>query len=874
MNAENENKPSFMIKLASFIVDKRNLFFLIFSLAVIFSLVAKNWVSVENSLAAFLPDTSETSVGLERMEDNFVTYGTAKVMVANISYADAKELADRVSELDYVSMVQFDNSTDHYNDFSALFTVTFPYGEKDDRCLEALEKLKGELSEYDLFVSTELGDQASETIAHEMVFITIYVAIVVLAVLLFTSDSYAEVPVMVMTFLTSAALADGTNFLLGTISFVSDSVTIVLQLALSVDYAVILLNRYKDELKRTDPRSADIIALSKAIPEIASSSLTTIGGLIAMMFMQYGLGPDLAVVLIKAIMLSLLTVFLLMPGLIMLFSDLMKKTTHKNFVPKIPFVGKFAYATRRFMPLLFVVLIIGAYYYSSHCPYVYGYSTLSTRLQSEKDKIDELIDTTFTSPNMVALVVPGNDYEKEARLLKELDERPEIKSSTGLANTEAMKGRMLTEKLNAREFAELIDVDTEIASLLYAAYAVDDENYAKLITGISTYKVPFIDMFLFLHKEVEEGYVTLDEDQQKSVDDAFVKITIAKNQLQGENYDRMLLYLNLPQEGEETFAFLGELHDIARKYYGEEADVLVVGESTSQLDLKTTFARDNMVVNIASALIVLVVLLFTFKSAGMPVLLIVVIEGCIWLNFSYPTIAHENLFFLGYLIVSSIQMGANIDYAIVVSSRYQEVKKEMHPRDAIIDTMNFAFPTIVTSGSMMVLAGFLIGNMTSEPCISGIGMCLGRGTIISILAVLFALPQILLLGDKVIEKTSFDVNLNLPVTNQSMSGLVRVDGLVQGRIEGTVVGVMHATIRGSVNLLMQSGSAVAREVQDPAPDGAKIQEPERESGEPRDPSSESARLQNPEEWVAPDGTEPEKRWTDGRSSAGNEADQE
>ena len=165
---------------------------------------------------------------------------------------------------------------------------------------------------------------------------------------------------MVMTFLTSAALSDGTNFALGTISFVSDSVTIVLQLALSVDYAVILLNRYKDELKRTDPRSATILALSKAIPEITSSSLTTIGGLIAMMFMQYGLGPDLAVVLVKAILLSLLTVFLLMPGLIMLFSDLMKKTTHRSFVPKIPFVGKFAYATRRVIPILFLVLIVAA----------------------------------------------------------------------------------------------------------------------------------------------------------------------------------------------------------------------------------------------------------------------------------------------------------------------------------------------------------------------------------------------------------------------------------------------------------------------------------------------------------------------------------
>ena len=215
-----------------------------------------------------------------------------------------------------------------------------------------------------------------------------------------------------------------------------------------------------------------------------------------------------------------------------------------------------------------------------------------------------------------------------------------------------------------------------------------------------------------------------------------------------------------------------------------------------------------MVVNVASALIVLVVLLFTFRSAGMPVLLIVVIEGCIWLNFSYPTITHSNLFFLGYLIVSSIQMGANIDYAIVVSSRYQEVKKEMSQRDAIIDTMNFAFPTIVTSGSMMVLSGILIGRMTSDPCISGIGECLGRGTIISIVAVLFALPQILLLGDKIIEKTSFDVNLNLPITNQSANGLVRVDGMVQGHINGMVMGVMHATIRGDAKVMMKTGHFV------------------------------------------------------------------
>ena len=155
---------------------------------------------------------------------------------------------------------------------------------------------------------------------------------------------------------------------------------------------------------------------------------------------------------------------------------------------------------------------------------------------------------------------------------------------------------------------------------------------------------------------------------------------------------------------------------------------------------------DNKVVSIVSVLVVMLVLLFTFNSAGMPVLLILVIQGCIWLNFSFPTITGKYIFFLGYLIVSSIQMGANIDYAIVIASRYQELKSKMHHRDAIVETLNFAFPTIITSGSILSICGFLIGSMTSEPVIAGIGESLGRGTVISIIMVMFALPQILLIG--------------------------------------------------------------------------------------------------------------------------------
>lgn len=799
---------SFMIKVATFIVDRRNLFFLLFGIAIIFSVVSMNWVSVENSMSAYLPDTTETSQGLDLMEEQFITYGTAKIMVTNIPYDEAENIADTLEDLDTVIMLTFDNSEEHYNNFSALYDVTFGYPETDDRALEALADIEEMLSDYDIYVSTSMGDASAEQIASEMQVISVLVAIVVVTVLLFTSQTWAEVPVLLLTFIAAALITKGTNFIMGTISFVSNSVTIVLQLALSIDYAVIFCNRYKEEHQKLSIREADIVALSKAIPEISSSSLTTIGGLIAMMFMQFGIGRDMALCLIRAILLSLLAVFLLMPGLIMLFGNAMDKTYHKSFIPKIPFVGKFAYATRFIMPPLFLVLIVGAYIISSKCPYVYGYSMLETPVKSDAMIVDEMIEESFGTSNMVALVVPAGNYDKEKALLKEIDARPEVDYSMGLANTEAMDGYMLTDKLTARDFSELLELDYEVAELLYMTYAVNDENYAKIVNGLSTYSIPLIDIIMFLYDEVQEGYVTLEDDLMDTLEDAHSQMQIALDQLQGEEYSRMLVYLTLPEEGDETFAFLDEMHTIANKYY-EDATILIPGEATSQYDLYKTFQTDNTVVNVVSILAVLVVLLFTFMSAGMPVLLILIIQGAIWVNFSFPAIQQKNLFFMSYLIVSSIQMGANIDYAIVISGRFMELKNQMPKKDAIIETMNFAFPTIVTSGSMLALAGIFIGKMSSDGAICGIGQCLGRGTILSIIIVMFVLPQILLLGEKIIDKTSFAVSI--PLKPEKTSGLMRVDGIIQGQINGTVIGEMHGFVRGDANLFVNMGKLEQRE---------------------------------------------------------------
>lgn len=810
MEDEKEIKSGngFMLKICAFIVDKRNLFFLIYIILAVFSTVSSNWVKVENEISKYLPDTSETRQGLDLMEDQFVTYGTVSVMIANVSYDQAENIQKGIERIEGVFSVDFDDTAEHYANGSALLGVTFEYDQNDDKCLEALDRVKEYTSGYDVYIKTDLGDTQSELIDEEMQTISVIVVIVVVTVLILTSQAYAEVPVLLITFGSAAVVQMGSNFLLGTISFVSDSVTIVLQLALSVDYAVILLNRYKEEHQNLDAREATIVALSKAIPEISGSSLTTIGGLVAMMFMQFKMGGDMGIVLIKSIILSLLSVFLLMPGIIMLFSGLMDKTQHKNFIPDIPFVGKFAYMTRYIIAPVFLVAICFAYVISGKCPYVFGYSKITPPIINEVQKADNMQKECFDTKNMVALCVPAGDYVAEAKLLEDLERCEEVDSTLGLANTEAIGGYNLTDRLTPRQFSELINIDYEVAELVYAAYAVDDEDYAKVINGLSGYGVPLIDMFSFVYKEVNEGYVTLDEDLMETLEDANRMMTFARNQLQGEEYSRMLVYLNLPEESDETFAFLDRMHEMAGQYY-DPGSIYVVGQSVSDYDLQKCFARDNNVVNIVSILAVLVVLLFTFKSAGMPVLLIIVIQGSIWINFSVPTVQHDYLFFLGYLIVSSIQMGANIDYAIVIASRYTELRETMLRKEAIVNTMNLSFPTIITSGTMLAVAGTLIGKMTSDCAIYGIGKCLGRGTIISICITMFVLPQILLVGDKIIEKTAFV--MNMPVRTRTASGTMRIDGQVRGRIDGVVNGTMHATVRGNVSAYIESGALTQTE---------------------------------------------------------------
>ena len=805
---EQKPKGSGMEKIATFIVDKRNLFFLLYAFALIFSIVATGWVKVENDITTYLPKDTETRQGLTVMNDNFVTYGTARVMVSNVTYETAENICRDLESIDGVTSVDFDDTTDHYKSASALFSVTFDGTTTDDISVHALHTIRDMLAGYDTYIDTEVGVDTSADLQSEMSVILVLAAIVIVLVLTLTSRSYAEVPVLIMTFGAAALLNMGTNFLCGTISFISNSVTVILQLALAIDYAIILCHRFSDEHETKDTREACIAALSKAIPEISSSSLTTISGLGALAFMHFGIGRDMATVLIKAILFSLLSVFTLMPGLLMVFSKKIDATRHKNLIPKITFLGKFDVATRFIVPPIFAVVVVVTAVLANKCPYCYSYTDLVTAKQSESQIAHQKIKNTFGVNNMVAVIVPTGDYDSERQLLKDLDSCAEVKSTQGLANIDAMDGYKLADALTPRQMSELAGLDYEVAEALYAAYAVDQNEYGKLISGLGDYKVPLFDMFMFLQREMKDGNITLDGDIQETLDDLFDQLNKAQLQLQSDKYSRMVVYLNLPEESGETMDFLDTMHALIAKYYS--SDTYIVGNSTNVKDLSSSFGEDNMLISVLSALFVVIILLFTFKSAGLPVLLIVVIQGSIWINFSVPTIQHESLYFLGYLIVNSIQMGANIDYAIVISSHYSDLKKEMRPKEAIITALNEAFPTIFTSGTILAVAGALIGVMTTNPVIAAIGTCLGRGTVISIVLVMAVLPQILLIGDTIVERTSFDVKVpvDLSRVNRTASGNMRVSGRVRGYVNGVIDAEIKGTLNGTLNASVTSGTTI------------------------------------------------------------------
>lgn len=818
-------KKPFMERVAAFIVDRRYLFVVLFVALCIFSIFTSNGVDVNEDLTDYLPDDSETRQGLQIMDREFITYGDARVMVSNITYAKAEELAEMLRSVDGVKTVTLENDQDHYNAASALFEVVFDGEKLDNVSIQGVENVRNALRDYDTYIMTEVGNPTGEILEKEMQMVFVILVVIIILVLLLTSQTYAEVPILLITFGVSVWINKGTNYWFGEISFITNSIAAVLQLGLAIDYAIILCHHYTEERAHNTPRDAVVKALTVAIPEISASSLTTISGLLALAFMKIKIGSDMSLVLVKAILFSMLTVFLLMPALLLLMSPWLDKTHHRRFLPRIDGWGRFTIKSRYIVPPIFAVILIAACILANHCPYVFGYSTLDTLKQNEYKLSEKKINATFGEVNQVALIIPFEDYETEAKLVEDLKELNGVDHLVALADTEAKDGYMVTDSLTPRQFAELTDIDISVSRAAYTAYCTSNENFTQAIgqlvdlSNIDNCTVPLIDMIKFLYEQRDVYESRIDASLMDDLEEMYDDLIDGERQLHTKDYSRIILFLNLPVESEETYDYLTVIKGVIGKYYTES---YFVGETAKDKDFSAAFSEDNMLISILTIVFVVAILLMTFKSVALPLLLILVIQGSIWINFSFPTILHSNLYFLAYLIVSAIMMGANIDYAIVISSRYLKLKETMPYKDAMIEALNLAFPTVVTSGSILAAAGISIGVLSSENTVASIGICLGRGTLLSMFLVMGVLPQILLLGDTIVEKTSFTIGHH--VQTQNLSGAMRVNGHVRGYINGYVDaeirGIVNGTVSASIDIgaVETEGQPAVTDTATPAPD--------------------------------------------------------
>ena len=444
---EKKEKGNFWLTVATFIVNKRKAIEILFVLAIIYSVLSINKVQVNQDITSYLPATSETRIGLSLMDEQFTTYGSGKVMVSNVTYPQAEALVDRLDDIEGVKQIEFDDSSDHFNGTDALFDITFDGTEDEQISKDALNAVKDSLADYDIYISSSVGEEErnAESLSKDMNVILVLAVIIIVVVLMLSTKAYLQIPVLLITFGVAAILNMGTNFWFGTISSVTNSIAVVLQLALAIDYAIILCDRFMEEHETMDAENAVKVALSKAIPEISSSSLTTISGMVAMMFMQFRLGYDMGIILVKAIIISLISVFFLMPGVLLIFAKGIDRSHHKCYVPKITYVGKFANMTKYIIPPLFILFLVFAFWESNHCQYIYDTDSIVSAKKSESKIAAEKIEDTFGASNQLVVMVPKGDYESEKKTLAKIEKLDYVNSALGLANVAINDDYMLTD---------------------------------------------------------------------------------------------------------------------------------------------------------------------------------------------------------------------------------------------------------------------------------------------------------------------------------------------------------------------------------------------------------------------------------------------
>lgn len=758
-------------KIPEGIVKLKWVFLVLFVALSIFGAVMIPRTKINYDLTGYLPAHCDSSTALELLKKEFDDKGMAYVMVKDVTPEKAGEIKTRLEKVKGVATVTYVESMNYKNN-SALYTVTLKDYDSTAGAFDAVKGVIDALSDEKAYLSGQSAFSYYTKLETEQSIMKLGIAIVViiLLVMLFTSKTYFELIVLILVFGAAMAINMGTNFLfVNGISYIANLVALVLQLALSLDYSIILLHRYMEERDNgEDAKTATVTALTKGLPEILSSSLTTVAGLAALMLMTLSIGAEIGLSLAKGIVVSMATVIFFMPALLVIFDKPIQKTRHKSFVPNVTKPARAIVKARKVIVPAFLLIAILAGVAQGFNKYSFNYNSGSL-IVAPKKVIEE---TGFGTLNSLVVVVPKGDAEKERQLVKYVESFDLIdKSQTTALSTinvysfidaDSSETLYLTDEVSKKDIGNLIDKipsDAGVNPLIIKPIIegwFDDyvKNYLPEGTKPSKAKVRLIDLLDFAVREKFDAISRFigDDPEKLAYLEQVKQISFAKANLESENYSRITFNINGGVEDDDVFELVKTLKTGVSDFYEER---YITGESVVCYEMSEYFMKDNLMVCLFTDLFILVILLITFRNISLPIILILAIQGGIFINFAIPFLSKTSISFIGYLIISAIQMGATIDYAIVLTNRYRGIRKDFTDRyDAMAAATNAVFPTILTSGVILTATGFVM-SMLSSGVVAQLGLLLGVGTLTSIIIVLFVLPSLLLVTEKVVDKTDF-----------------------------------------------------------------------------------------------------------------------
>ena len=561
--------------------------------------------------------------------------------------------------------------------------------------------------------------------------VVISVALVLL-ILLILCNSWFETVVFMVNIGIAVAINLGTNVLFASISEYTNSMAGIMQLVLSMDYSIILLNRYKQEKeKNPDNPSAMKAAVTAAFPAVTGSSLTTFAGLLCLAFMNFRLGADMGFALAKGVLISLICIFGVLPSLILMSDRLIEKTRKKALHIRMGWYSRLAVRYRLVFAVLFLVLFTGVFFLKNSVEIQYMLP------------MNNPVDAVFEEKHSMVLLYEKKDSEKIAEALAPFEKDEKVLGIQGYYNT-------LGKSYRAEEIAELFGdaqmADPALIQMIYSSYGA--------LHGISgEVTMTPAELVAFLQDSVMDNPLFagfINDEMRQQITGAGEMIRDGAKRLEGEQYGRVVLTTVYPEDSAETRAFIHLLSERCESLLSGSS--WLIGASVMNDEMAQTFDAELNRITLISALAIFIVVVLTFRSLVAPLVLVLTVQCGIYMTMVFISLSGGTIYYLALLMVQCILIGATIDYGILYTSYYRELRRSADRAEAIRRAHDGSLHTILTSALIMIVAAGVLGFVFANPAIGEICMTISRGAIFATLLIVFILPGVLAALDRFIRE--------------------------------------------------------------------------------------------------------------------------